>query len=96
MTKAIYVVRVPRFPEPPRDAPTWFRQWAEDVKRWADRFGQEVETHSDVTQVPAEGRFVVTNVTTDRTYNADSTSTEELADVLGTVIAALQDKGILE
>lgn len=36
-----------------------------------------------------------TNVTTDRAYDADSTTVEELADVLGTVIADLRAKGVL-
>lgn len=35
------------------------------------------------------------NVTTDRTFDADSTSTAELADVLGTLIQDLLNKGIL-
>jgi hypothetical protein len=39
--------------------------------------------------------YTVTNVTTDRTYDADSSSVDELADVLGTVIADLQSVGIL-
>jgi hypothetical protein len=30
--------------------------------------------------------YTVTNLTTDRTYNANSTSTAELADILGTLI----------
>jgi hypothetical protein len=37
--------------------------------------------------------YSVTNVTTDRTYNADSTSINELADVLGTLIADLRTRG---
>jgi hypothetical protein len=36
-----------------------------------------------------------TNVTTDRAFDADSTSTAELADVLGTLIADLITKGVL-
>lgn len=36
------------------------------------------------------------NVTTDRTYDANSTSTDELADVLGTLIDDLLNKGLLE
>jgi len=36
-----------------------------------------------------------TNVTTDRTFDANSTSTAELADVLGTLIADLITKGVL-
>ena len=40
--------------------------------------------------------YTLTNVTEDRTLDADSTSTAELADVLSTVINDLKIKGILE
>lgn len=36
------------------------------------------------------------NVTTDRTFDANSTTTDELADVLGTLIADLLAKGVLK
>ncbi len=39
--------------------------------------------------------YTPTNVTDTRSYDADSTSTAELADVLGTLIADLQAKGII-
>lgn len=39
--------------------------------------------------------YTPTNVTTDRSYDANATTTDELADVLGTLIADLQNKGIL-
>jgi hypothetical protein len=39
--------------------------------------------------------YTPTNVTTDRSYDADATSVAELADVLGTLLADLQGKGIL-
>lgn len=39
--------------------------------------------------------YTVTNVTVDRDYDADSTTTAELADVLGTLIADLQEAGIV-
>lgn len=39
--------------------------------------------------------YTPSNVTTDRTYDADATSTAELADVLGTLIADLQTLGIV-
>jgi hypothetical protein len=43
----------------------------------------------------ASAAYTVTNVTTDRTYNANITNVNELADVLGTVIADLQAGGTL-
>jgi hypothetical protein len=39
--------------------------------------------------------FTPTNVTTDRSFDANATTTDELADVLGTLIADLQAIGIL-
>jgi hypothetical protein len=47
-----------------------------------------------VSVAPASA-YTPTNVSEDRAFNADSTSTAELADVLGTLIADLQSKGIL-
>lgn len=40
--------------------------------------------------------YTVTNVTTDRTYDANATTTDELADVLGTLIADLTSYGLLQ
>ncbi len=45
-----------------------------------------------VVQSPA---YSVTNLTTDRSYDADATSVEELADVLGTLLADLSTLGII-
>ena len=39
--------------------------------------------------------YTPTNVTTDRAYNANATSVDELADVLGTLIADLQSLGLV-
>lgn len=39
--------------------------------------------------------YTVSNVSTDRSYDANSTTTDELADVLGTLIADLKTKGII-
>jgi hypothetical protein len=39
--------------------------------------------------------YAASNVTTDRTFNANSTTTDELADVLGTLIADLRAQGIV-
>ena len=39
--------------------------------------------------------YTITNRTTDRTFDADSTSTAELADVLGTLILDLQEVKII-
>jgi len=37
--------------------------------------------------------YSVTNVTTDRTYNADTVAVAELADIVGTMIADLRAQG---
>jgi len=40
--------------------------------------------------------YTPTNVTTDRSYDADSTTLAEVADVLGSLIADLQNQGLLK
>ena len=39
--------------------------------------------------------YAVTNVTTDRTYNANATTLDEIADVLGSLIADLRTIGLV-
>jgi hypothetical protein len=48
-----------------------------------------------VTPVARSTGWAVSNVTSDKTFNADSTSINELADVLGTLINELVNKGLL-
>lgn len=48
-----------------------------------------------VIPVARSSAYTPTNVTTDRSYDANSTTIDELADVLGTVIADLQLTGII-
>ena len=72
--------------------------------------GEKLKTTSTVTQVHtainalwdqyvtrggSTAAYTPSNVTTDRTYDADATSTAELADVLGTLIADLQALGLV-
>jgi len=40
--------------------------------------------------------YTVTNEAVDRTYNANSTTTDELADVLGTLINDLSSLGVID
>ncbi len=47
------------------------------------------------TPVIQSAAYTPTNVTTDRSYDANSTSVDEMADVLGTLIADLQLMGII-
>lgn len=57
-----------------------------------------IADNANIVQEPFMGRrtYAATNVTTDRSFDADSTSTAELADVLGTLIADLRERGIVK
>ena len=50
---------------------------------------------ANVTVVQGGSSYSVTNGTTDRTYDANATSVDELADILATLIADLQALKIL-
>jgi hypothetical protein len=58
-----------------------------------------VDAGTDTRIIDCQGEgnetYTETNVLTDRTYDADATTTDELADVLGTLIADLRAKGIV-
>ena len=41
------------------------------------------------------GSYTITNVTTDRAYNANATTLDEIADVLGTLISDLTARGVI-
>lgn len=71
---------------PPRtsDEEDW-RDWAEQVERTINLLLTRGTTYGTIL-----------NVTPDRAFDANSTSLDELADVLGTLIADLQDKGVIE
>lgn len=47
------------------------------------------------TPVAQAAAYTPTNVTTDRAFDADATTTAELADVVGTLIADLQALGLV-
>jgi len=71
---------------PPRtDDPEDLRQWLEEVERMLNRLLADGATYGPIT-----------NVTTDRTYDANATTVDELADVLGTLIADLQAKSVVQ
>lgn len=58
-----------------------------------------VRTYLDTSNVPQYqtfGAYTLTNVTTDRAYDANATTTDELADVLGTLIGDLKAKGVID
>ena len=49
----------------------------------------------NVTPTVQSAAYTPTNVSVDRSYDADATTTAELADVLGTLVADLQLTGII-
>lgn len=60
--------------------------WNGSLSSWV-----EVGRRDSLTQT-----YSATNVVTDRAYNANATSVDELADVLGTLIADLRSQGIVK
>jgi hypothetical protein len=58
--------------------------WNEEVERVVNK----------LSSGPTYG--TITNVTTDRSFDADATTTAELADVLGTLIADLRTTGVIQ
>lgn len=69
-----------------------------DLAAWAQNLSAELKNYVDVRDQPGGGStgYTLTNVTTDRVLDADSTTTAELADVVGTLIQDLQTKGDLK
>jgi hypothetical protein len=47
------------------------------------------------TPVAKSSAYTPSNVTTDRSYDANATTLDEVADVLGTLIADLQNVGLI-
>lgn len=86
---------------PSKDDPdTYFKRASADLWEFYSN-GQLMFTFNDSQMgffgaAPASRQtYSVSNVTPDRTYDAASTTTAELGDVVGTVIADLQAQGIL-
>ena len=53
-----------------------------------------VQIHQLLSRAVGTG-WQVSNVTADTVLNADSTTTAEIADVLGTLITQMKDRGML-
>jgi|6_EtaG_2_1085325.scaffolds.fasta_scaffold101829_2 hypothetical protein len=65
-------------------------------RRWASQLINQIESNiSNINLSASSSVYTMTNVTADRTLDADSTSTAELADVLGTLITDLKERGIV-
>ena len=69
----------------------------QEFKDWLIRYLEQRNPVIQLGSVNKGGSFgyTTTNVTTDRTYDANATTTDELADVLGTLIADLKTQGII-
>ena len=65
---------------------------ASGVEQWAA--GVPSSTSGDILWYDTE-TYTISNVTTDRSYDANATTMDELADTLGTLIADLRAKGIV-
>lgn len=71
---------------PPRgNDPEDWKDWAEEVERIINLLLEQTATWGTIS-----------NVTTDRAYDANATSLDELADVLGTLITDLRTKGVVK
>ena len=57
---------------------------------------QTLDVLEDNISASNQDKYTITNFTEDRTYNANSTSTAELADILGTLIRDLKRLGFLK
>lgn len=55
----------------------------------------KTDASKNLTSLALSSTYSVTNVTTDRSYDANSLTVDELADVVGTLISDLQAAGIL-
>lgn len=75
-----------RLPQPPKD---WQQGWAQRTVSTLEL--QLREINSPASTDP----YQMSNVTTDRVLDADSTTLAEVADVLGTLITDLKDKGVI-
>lgn len=63
---------------------------------WGNRLVNTLEIQIRSLQSSAsEDPYQMSNVTTDRVLDADSTTLSEVADVLGTLITDLKEKGVI-
>lgn len=61
--------------------------WAKSVSNYLTSLGEALEVQSQVTDATqSASKYTIANASVDRAFDADSTSVEELADVLATLI----------
>ena len=75
-----------RLPQPPKD---WDQSWAQ---RTVSTLELQI---TEMNRPASTDAYQMSNVTTDRVMDADSTTLAEIADVLGTLITDLKDKGVI-
>lgn len=61
----------------------------------SDYFNRQIYGPKVIPAAPTSTGWSVANVTPDKSYDADATTVDELADVLGTLIAVLKSRGML-
>lgn len=85
--------------EPPDPRKPMYRNnpllWQEHAVRWMANLASTLERYSQINDRPTANAYALSNVTVTRTLDANSTTTDELADVICTVIQDLQSKGHL-
>ena len=69
--------------------------YANDVSGTVNMYAINEAGESTRLSFPAPETYIPTNVTTDRSFDANSYTGDEIADVLGTLIGDLQARGIL-
>lgn len=72
--------------------------WAAEVYAYLnDLHNHQRSMVEEIQSVARTGQtYSVSNAATDRTFDADATTAEELGDVLGTLIADLRAKGVVD
>ena len=75
-----------RLPSPPIE---YDQRWANQL---VNQLGQNIAA---INLAASSSTYTISNVTTDRAFDADSTTLAEIADVLGTLITDLKNKGVV-
>jgi hypothetical protein len=88
------IVRVKPVPAEGNDGDIAIGNTPEGMKLYV-KLANRWHTFSPDKKVPTE-KYKISNLTLDRTYNANSSSTAELADILGTLIHDLHKFGLLK
>lgn len=79
------------FGRPPRyqDFSGDLEKYARALEQYLGRMVQALEVQSEIRDKPGAAQYTLANVTLTRTFDADSTTLAEVADVLGTLIGDL-------